>query len=158
RRAHFSRARRGGARGGAAGVSDDSRAAELAPRALRQLLLLDGEDGAGLDLHIAHDALAAAHVGELDVVAPRLDAADAQAFVVIDLAVTIVLALVGTPLVLAGGRQIKLLHRVRRQVPEADAAAILRARRGGGETEDQRKAQRFRHGITPARRATGFAP
>src|SRR5262249_51540772 len=86
------------------------------------------------------------------------DAADAQAFVVIDLAVTIVLALVGTPLVLAGGRQIKLLHRVRRQVPEADAAAILRARRGGGETEGQRKAQRFRHGITPARRATGFAP
>src|SRR5215470_10554087 len=81
-----------------------------AARTLRQLLLLDGEDGAGLDLNVAHDALAAAHVGELDIVAAGLDAGDAQALVVIDLAVAVILALVGAPFVLAGRRQVKLLH------------------------------------------------
>src|SRR5262249_30069005 len=77
---------------------------ELLVRTLRQLLLLDGEDRAGLDLHVAYDALAAAHVRELDVVTAGLEAGDAQALVVIDLAVTVVLALVGAPFVLAGRR------------------------------------------------------
>src|SRR4051794_5584267 len=59
--------------------------------ALAKLLLLDGKHGAGLDADVAHNADAAARVGELDVEQSWLDAGDAQALIVVDLAVLVVL-------------------------------------------------------------------
>src|SRR4051812_47605041 len=92
--------------------------------AVSELLFLDGEHAAGLDRHVAHDAGASAVVGKLHVVAAGRNAGDAQALVVVDLAVAIVLALVRTPLLLTGRRQVELLHRVGCQVPEPDAFVL----------------------------------
>src|SRR5690242_4746812 len=90
----------------------------LRSRALRQLLLLNGEDGAGLDLHTAHDAGAAARIGKLDIIETGLDSGDAQALVVVDFAVAVILALVRTPFLPSGERQVELLHRVGGEIPE----------------------------------------
>src|SRR5262249_58029125 len=108
--------------------------------AVGELLFLDREYAAGLDLHVAHRAGAALAVGKLHVVAAGGDAGDAQALVVVDLAVAVVLALVRTPFLFAGRRQVELLHGVGRQVPEPDAfALVLRGRRS---REQQRRDSR----------------
>src|SRR5262245_12728063 len=89
-----------------------------------QLFLLDREDFAGLDLDVAHQAGAPAHVLELGVIGAGPDASDAQALVGIDGAVLVVLALIGTELGAAGRRQIEFRNRVPREIPEARRPAL----------------------------------
>src|SRR5215211_6379597 len=119
------------------------------PGTVGQLLLLDREHRRRLDLDVPDDTDAAANIGELSVIAAGLDAGDAQTLVVIDLAVTIVLALVRAPLVLAGRREIEFLHGIGGQVPEADAAAILRGR-GGTDQQEKRSTESYAHRLSPS--------
>src|SRR5262249_22803435 len=102
-----------------------------------QLFLLDREDFAGLDLDIAHQAGAPAHVLELGVIGARPDAGDAHALVGIDGAVLVVLALIGTEIGTPGGRQIELRDRVPCEIPEARRPA-LRGRRVRRREEHER--------------------
>src|SRR5262245_22014265 len=102
-----------------------------------QLFLLDREDFAGLDLDIAHQAGAPAHVFELGVIGAGPDAGDAQALVGIDGAVLVVLALIGTEIGTAGGRQMQFRDRVPSEIPETRRSA-LRSRRGRRRDEHER--------------------
>src|SRR5262245_55566779 len=87
-----------------------------------QLFLLDREDLAGLELEIAYDAGPLGDVGELGIVAARRRIRDPQPLVRINSAIFVVLALVGTPVGRAGGRQIEFRDGVARQIPEAHGA------------------------------------
>src|SRR5207237_10510104 len=71
--------------------------------AVRQLPLLDCEHRTVLDLHFPHDANAADLISELHVVAPGLEARDAQALVVVDGSIATILALVGAHLSVPAG-------------------------------------------------------
>src|SRR5262249_45705966 len=72
-----------------------------------ELFLLDREDFTRFHLDIAHQAGTPADVLELGVIGAGCDAGDPQALVGIDGAVSVVLAMVGTELGAAGGRQIE---------------------------------------------------
>jgi hypothetical protein len=66
------------------------------PAALRQLPFLNCEDRALLHLDVAHDANAADLIAELYIVASGFDACDSQALVMVDRSIPIILALVGS--------------------------------------------------------------
>src|SRR5262249_1082574 len=92
---------------------------------VRQLLLLDGEDGAVLHLDISHRARPAAPVGESHVVATGLGAGNSQALVVVDRAIAVIPALVRTPVVFPRRRHLECRNRIRREIPEPDGLAVL---------------------------------
>ena len=73
---------------------------------------------------ILDDAHAPGLVPEPDVVASGSDVGDAQPLVVIDLVIAIVLALVATPGLLSGRRQLQRHDRVEREIPEPHALAV----------------------------------
>jgi hypothetical protein len=76
---------------------------EASPAAVGQLPFLDWKHRTVLDLNVPHDANAADLIGELHVVAPGLDARDAQALVVVDSSIAIILALSGPQLSVPAG-------------------------------------------------------
>jgi len=92
------------------------------------LPFLDGKDGAGLHSDIAHDASAAGVILQLHIIGSRRDAGDPQAFVVVDCSVAIMLALIGTPPVLARWRYAKARDRMQCKILKSDAFAFLRHR------------------------------
>src|SRR5262245_47182552 len=74
----------------------------------------------------------------------------------VDLAVLVVLALIGAPLIAAGRRQIELLHRVGGEIPEARAAPVLRRRHGAREHQHpDRQGQTSHARLLPS---PGFVP
>src|SRR5262245_59794793 len=85
--------------------------------ALGELLLLDGENSALLYIDIAHNTHATGLVGKLYVITARTYVGNPQAFVVIDGPVTIVLALVDSPILLARTRHLKRSNGVNGQIP-----------------------------------------
>src|SRR6516164_7321477 len=106
-----------------------SAAIRTSPVAVRQLLFFDREDRAFLHLDVPHDANAPGPIAELDVVASWLDASDAQALVVVDRSIPIILALVGTPALFPRRRHLERRDRVQGEIPESNTLAIL-GRRG----------------------------
>src|SRR5205823_6997271 len=127
----------------------------------------------GLDLDVAHHANAADLIGELHVVAPGLDARDWQALVVVDGAIAIILALVGTPVVGPRRRHLEGRDRIEGEVPESNALTVLRQNRRAHKCEcDQSKQNNAHPGLpqveslrgaaeenpTRAKAGRGFAP
>src|SRR5262245_54955471 len=92
--------------------------------ALGELLLLDGENSALLYIDIVHNTHATGLVGNLYVITARTYVGNPQAFVVIDGPVTIVLALVDSPILLTRRRHLKRSNGVNGQIPESNRLVL----------------------------------
>src|SRR5690242_1888097 len=126
--------------------------------AVRELLLLDGENGAGLHIDVSHDAGTAGLVSKLHVIASRVDARDAQALVVVDRAVAIVLVLVGVPGIAPGRRELQARDCIEREIPESNGLLALRHRLRAREYEGKATEQDPDHAVSPSGSARSLTP
>src|SRR6516165_4880961 len=88
-------------------------------------------------------------IAELHIVASWFDACDAQALIVVDRSIPIILALVGTPTVFPRRRHLERRDRVQGEIPEANALAVLRRHGRTHEPECDQSKQHSAHSRLP---------